>query len=259
MSRYADIQDEPIHKLLVPIQGYQDQELVSLEESIKPIAQLFDDLEMHVWIAKQNCQAPVDNLTQDKSAAIYLYTMEFDSSKSFYRLLNVALRSENRRSIVPWSSYLKLFMTALYKLPSKPQIVYRGVKGIDLSDKYLKGKHFAWWGVSSCTTTVDVLQEEQFLGQNGERILFNIECSNGQSIKSHSYYSDKEEEVILMPGSYFEVRGHLNSGHGLRIIQLQEIEPKYPLVRPPFSKALVDNTNRREAGKHLGKDTNRDF
>ncbi|CAF1581784.1 unnamed protein product [Didymodactylos carnosus] len=203
VSRYADIREEPIHKLLVPIKGYQDQSLVSLEEAIKPIAHLFDDLAEHVWIAKKNCKNPTDNLTQDESAAIHLYTMEFDGNKSFYRLLNATLRSENRQSLKPWFSYLKLFMTALYKLPSKAETVYRGMKNIDLSDQYLKGNQFAWWGVSSCTRAVDVLQSDEFLGQDGKRTMFNIECSNGKSITSHSYFSAKEEEVILMPGSYF--------------------------------------------------------
>ncbi|CAF1317761.1 unnamed protein product, partial [Rotaria sordida] len=35
-----------------------------------------------------------------------------------------------------------------------------------------------WWGLSSCTTALTVLQSEQFLGQTGDRTLFMIECIN---------------------------------------------------------------------------------
>ena len=52
----------------------------------------------------------------------------------------------------------------------------------------------------------------------------------------HSYFKDTEHEMILMPGSYFEVIGQLNPAKDLHIIQLKEIKPPFPLVKPPFVK-----------------------
>ncbi|CAF3986043.1 unnamed protein product [Adineta steineri] len=91
-----------------------------------------------------------------------------------------------------------------------------------------------WWGISSCTVSLEVLQKEDFLGTKGLRTLFSIECQNGKSAVSHSYFKDTEKEIILMPGSYFEVMGQLHPANDLHIIHLKEIQPPVPLVKPPF-------------------------
>lgn len=139
VSRYTDLLDEPVTHLLAPIKGYQKEKLVSLKDAIAPISHLFEDIDPYVYVAWHNCANPKDGLSQDESASIYLYTMEFDSETSFYHVLNYKLRSEDRRSLQPWFLYLKLFLTALYKLPSRVQHVWRGVRGVNLSDRYLDG------------------------------------------------------------------------------------------------------------------------
>lgn len=141
-SRYTDVCDEPVESRLAPISGYQDMPLVTLEESIEPISHLFDKIKDIVQTAKENCKAPADGLSQDESASIYLYTMQFDSGHSLYQVLNENLRSENRQLLKPWFSYLKLFLTALYKLPSLRLTVWRGVRNVDLSSKYPAGTKF---------------------------------------------------------------------------------------------------------------------
>ncbi len=237
-SRYTDLTGEPVARLLSPIKGYEAVPLASLEQSITPITHLFDGIEENVWIAKENSKIPPDDLTHDESAAIHLYTMQFDGDPSFYQLLNSTLRGENRDNLKPWFSYLKLFMTALHKLPSQPQTLWRGVRGVDLSKQYPTGTKFAWWGVSSCTTNVEVLQAETFLGRKGMRTLFSIESRNGKSIAPHSYFKETEKEVVLMPGSYFEVIGQLNPADDLYIIQMKELDPPFPFVKPPFKREL---------------------
>ena len=61
----------------------------------------------------------------------------------------------------------------------KHRILYRGIK-IDLSGEYQKDKTFVWWAFSSSTSSIEVL--EQFLGQNGSRTIFNIECDSAKDI-----------------------------------------------------------------------------
>ncbi|CAF4021445.1 unnamed protein product [Rotaria sp. Silwood1] len=238
-ARCSDVYDEPVTQLLAPIKGYQDMPLVPLEKTLEPISHFFNGIEENAWVAKENCRNPPEGLTQDESASIHLYTMQFDGGPSLFYVLNRTLRAENRQDIQPWFSFLKLFLTALYKLPSRAQTVWRGVRDVDLSSKYPKGKRLAWWGVSSCTTNVEVLKNKQFLGDTDTRTIFSIECQNGKAISRHSYFQNTEEEVILMPGSYFEVIGQLNPAAGLHIIQLKEIEPPFPLVKPPFIKSTV--------------------
>jgi hypothetical protein len=235
-SRNSDVCGEPVDRLLTPIRGYEDKPLVPLAKAIEPIANSFNDIQDYVYVALHNCQNPTDDQTQQESAAIHLYTMQFHGGPSLYQVLNESLRAENREGLKPWFSFLKLFLTALYKLPSESRILWRGVKDVDLSSQYKIGMRIAWWGVSSCTTDIQVLESNVFLGKDGLRTIFSIECINGKSIANHSYFKNKEKEIILMPGSYFEVVGQLNPAPQLHIIQLKEIKPPITFVKPPFSK-----------------------
>lgn len=89
------------------------------------------------------------------------------------------------------------------------------------------------WGVSSCTTKLEILDSNQFLGKKGERTIFSIQCLHGKSVKPHSHFKQHENEVILKPGSCFKVQGRLNPAEDLHIVELQEIEPQFLLVAPP--------------------------
>jgi hypothetical protein len=242
-SRFTDLIDEPVERLLSPIRGYEDKSLLPLTETIKPIAGFFDEIQDYVYVALHNCQNPPDDLTQQESASIHLYTMQFHGGPSLYHSLNQSLRTESRDQLIPWFSFLKLFLTALHKLPSHSKTVWRGVRDVDLSSRYKTGTKFAWWGVSSCTTNIEILESNQFLGKKGQRTLFSIECINGKSVAPHSYFENTEKEIILMPGSYFEVVGRLNPGPQLHIIQLQEIPPPITLLRLPFTKTSSVNSS----------------
>ncbi len=207
----------------------------TLEKSIEPVKQFFNNIEANVWVAKENSKEAKEGLTQDESASIRLYTMSFNGDQSLYKVLNQTLRSENRENVKPWFKYLQLFLTALNKLPSHSKTVWRGVRNVDLSHQYPKGKRSAWWGISSCTSNVEVLQSEQFLGTTGNRTLFSIECQQGKSISLHSRYK-AEEEIILMPGFYFQVISQLTPAEGLRIIHLKQF---YPTILPEPSMTTV--------------------
>jgi hypothetical protein len=114
----ANVRDEP-KQMLQPISGYENEPLLSLEEACKPLEKILgQELHQNVMIAKMNSKEPKDGLTQDESASIHLYTMEWNiSENNLYTVLNRTLRATNRRSLQPWFKYLKLFLTAFYKLP----------------------------------------------------------------------------------------------------------------------------------------------
>ncbi|CAF3773633.1 unnamed protein product [Rotaria socialis] len=73
----SGIGDEP-KQVLQPITGYVHEPLLSLEETCEPLVNVVPRLPAHIWVAKQNSKALEDDLTQDESAAIRLYTMEWD-------------------------------------------------------------------------------------------------------------------------------------------------------------------------------------
>ena len=218
MNRYGDI--ELGDKSLPPICDYWNTKLVSLEEALKPIESIIDELNRSIEVAKKYCTYPSEHdLTRDESAAIYLYTME-GGENSFYKILNEALRSENRAALRPWFSYLKLLDVALKKLPIVRGNIWRGVPG-DISEKFTKGQVLTWWGISSCSQEMDVVQG--FLDPNGSSTLFMIEAINGKDASKYSYFSN-ENEVILGLGTELKVKGNKLKHHGgLNIVHLVEL------------------------------------
>ncbi len=144
-------------KRLPPIYGYYSQPLVPLDRALVSIDPPIDQLSLYIKVAKKNCHFPSEyGLTREESAAVYLYTMEWGDD-SFYRVLNQALRSENRPALKQWFAYLKLFDTAVSKLPTVRKCFWRGVNG-DISKNFKKNQELTWWGVSSCSTSVDVIK-----------------------------------------------------------------------------------------------------
>jgi hypothetical protein len=99
---------------------------------------------------------------------------------------------------------------------------------------YPKGKSFVWWGFSSCTTSIDVLQSELFFGTTTARTMFTIECDSGKDIRKHSYFP-REDEILLLAATQFKVVACLNHGHGLHMIQLEETKPPFPLRQPALT------------------------
>ncbi|CAF3502064.1 unnamed protein product, partial [Rotaria sp. Silwood2] len=136
LDRFLDGGEEP-RGLLQPIEGYRKLKLVTLEEAIEPIVEFCPDVRRRAYIAKGNCESPKDGLTQDESASIFLYTSEWEPhDQCLYVVLNSALRSNNRKRLMPpWLLYMKLLLTALFKLHSSHMTVWRGVR-LDLRNQY---------------------------------------------------------------------------------------------------------------------------
>jgi len=227
----ADITKEP-KRMLMPIHGYEKTPLKTLEETVEPLIPLVPRVQTYVHVAKRRCEGkPADGLTVDQSASIMLYTMEWEPQEQcLYAVLNATLRVEDRQKLKPWFLYLKLILSGLFKLPSSPRSVYRGVK-MDLSNEYPKGKEIIWWGFSSCASCIEVLENEQFLGNKGTRTLFTIECISGKDISRHSYYQS-ETELLLLPARQFQVISCLEPASGLHMIQLKEIQSSIMLLEP---------------------------
>ncbi|CAF1309449.1 unnamed protein product [Didymodactylos carnosus] len=251
-ERYADIKNERPEKILLPIEGYQDRPIVSLEEAVKSIEHLVPGIEVKVYVAKQNCKRPSAPLNQDEAAAIQLYTIEsINTEQSLYFVLSQTLRSENRQKLKPWFSYLKLLLTALSKLPTVSNTtVYRGVK-TDLSKSYVKNQIVVWWGFSSCTQSIG--QSEQFLGKTGNRTLFSIECQNGRNIQNYSFIP-AENEILLLPAIHLQVVSSLTPAVGIHMIQLKEVNAPFRFLDFPVSPPTPEKAPTSETRKGNVKD-----
>jgi hypothetical protein len=201
------------------INGYQHLAVPTLEKAVAELISIVPGIAKHAENAKVDCNRNSNLLTVDESAAIYLYTM----SKNFFSCLNIVLRGQDRQdrhSLKQWFPFLKLFMTALEKLPLTTGTVWRGVN-YDDTLTYVDNDVHIWRGVNSCS--INPRNVQPYLGENGT--LFAIETTHGRNISAFSAFPD-EEEVILMPGT--RVRApreslHYESSHS--IVHLIEENP----------------------------------
>ena len=194
------------------ISGYQHLPIVSLEQSVEKIVPFVPDVNNLVNHAMQHCRKG-PRLSDNESAAIYLYTM----AKSFYKMLNQVLRAKNPQALEPWFMFLKLFISALDKLPSLPITVWRGITDYFCASDFVKGQMYTWSSINSCSSDVNVASV--YVGRGG--ILFCINAIHGKDITEYSEFQD-EREIILMPGTRLQVQSTSFDEHRLNIVQLNE-------------------------------------
>ncbi|CAF4408524.1 unnamed protein product [Rotaria sp. Silwood2] len=157
-------------------------------------------------------------LTSDEAASIYLYTMKWndETQGSFYAKLNSTLRTGDENSLKPWLDYLRLFASALFKLPSiESTIVYRCVKG-HLYDQYQENTTHVLLSFISCTRSLEDLEENTTMEQC---TMFFMKTYSGKMIDK---YGGDSGEVLLLPGSRFQVT-KINNESKMHIIEMDEL------------------------------------
>jgi TPR repeat protein len=173
----------------------------------------------------------IDYLSAAEAAALTLYSMDSD-----FPVLNNKLRSSNRQDVKPFVRIIWLLLHAMSKcpMPSKRH-VFRGLQA-DISALYTKGKVVIWNAFCSCTSSIDTLQSNYFVGKYGPRTIFSIELTTnrGRVISACSVLSNAEE-VLLPPNSRFAVEAVFHSGDGLEIVHLKELMPLEPILLFPGS------------------------
>jgi hypothetical protein len=206
--------EEANHSLIF---GYEDSPLLTLEEALEKIIPSIPHAMGYIATAKEKYNRHSDLLTRDESAAIYLYSMP----TSFFSRLNETLRAENRHALKPWFAFLKLFITALEKLPPTKATVWRGVN-YDDTLSFVDNDIHIWWSINSCSMALNIV--ERFLGDSGT--VFAIDAIHCKDISAFSAIQD-EQEVVLMPGTRVRRRHEsLNFNDRLFILHLEEINPQ---------------------------------
>ncbi|CAF1429400.1 unnamed protein product [Adineta ricciae] len=218
MNRFGDVDTES--KRLAPLEDFQSEPFVPIEQSLQSIESLIANLPSYIKTAKTHCRFPSDHgLSQDESTAIYIYTMDWKTD-NLYAMLNEALRSENSETVKMWFPYLKLFDSALSKLPTVKEILWRGVP-LDIGSNFTKDQVVTWWSVSSCSSSVNVIKS--FLEGHENATVFLIEARHGKKISGYTQY-ENEEEVILRMGTKFRVKSNpFKQSNNSYIVHLIEI------------------------------------
>lgn len=146
-------------------------------------------------------------LTVDDIAVLHMYTMETD----FYPRLNQELggygRGAARTAINAFLPIAKLLAAAMAKLPPLMVKLFRGVKmtyKAILGEDVKVGGLVNWYQFTSCSTSPEVLKDENFLGPETGGTVFQIMGVTGINIKPYSAI-EGEDEVVLPPGSTFTV------------------------------------------------------
>lgn len=221
MGRFFDTHHQ--EKNLTPISEFHTCPLVSLAEALKFLTNGDQQWKQFIGEAYTECEFPWEHgLTREESAAIYLYSMEMTDSVSFYKVLNDTLATGDRKMIRPWYLFLKLFDSALEKLPNFTKPVWRGIKANIIGD-YCNTQVCTWWRFSSCSASIDVVK--LFLGNNDGSTLFMIEVCNGKRIADYSHFPN-EDEVLLKMGTTFYVRSQLINHLAVDLFHLTETHSK---------------------------------
>jgi hypothetical protein len=211
-----------------PIYGMMVMALVTLAAAVEMMAPAVGaDLAGNVNLAMRFAERKFGGenphgLTVEEIGAIHLYTQE----TTLYRTLNAALRDKDRERLKPFFAFLKLLLTALYKLPRVKGMVCRGVKLpiAQLGNYAQGGEEVVWWGFSS--TTTNLAPTSQFLGKDGDRTMFHIQLApDTAAVQIHHYSALVDEEVLLPPGTCLRVESSSNCGNGLHIVVLQQLSP----------------------------------
>ncbi|CAF1406503.1 unnamed protein product [Adineta steineri] len=239
MNRFGDI--DCSFKELTPVYGYVSAELVTIEKALQPIESQISNLPYFIKIAKRYCRYPSKHgLTHDESASIYIYTMEW-GEQTLYRVLNQTLRNENRHLLKVWFPYMKLFDTALNKLPTVREVVWRGVSE-DIGKNFTKNQTITWWTINSCSLSVNVIKG--FLGNEKHSTMFLIEAVNGKKVSGYTEL-ESEDEIILKMGTEFRIKSdameHPKGSYHVHLIEIDEKAPSVPSEpdAPMFKKNTI--------------------
>ena len=232
MRRFTNVDHHPIEE--TPVRAHNDHPLLSLRAALDPLTSNINGLHHYIDTAMRHCRYPsAEGLTRDESAAIFLYTMNW-GQHSLHRLLNDVLRIQDRNELRPWHGYLKLFSTALKKLPAVHGNIWRGVDA-DVQKNYPGGAEVTWWSFTSCSSSLSVIR--QFVNSSTKSTVFMIEAKNARSIEKYSRYPD-EHEIILDLGTRLRVlsdgfdRGDTNLVHLIELSSRASPSPAAIVVVP---------------------------
>ncbi len=215
-----------------PIPDLEDVPLLTVRDAIEFAQQRDEELgkknmQIFVQCAEMFADRRVKNtstvgevLNIDEIASIHLYTQE----SPFYAIFNARMRDKNRHRVKPFLPFLKIILTALYKLPVVSGVtLYRGIKG-DMRNTFTTHPAQMWWGINSTTRKVEVLDNAHFLGTDGKRTMLHIHAVNAYDISAYSAVGETEHEVILPPGTVVQVESIATPTPDLCIVQLKQQE-----------------------------------
>eukprot|EP00729_Bicosta_minor_P003730 gene3730-1502_t len=219
-----------------------------------------------LYIESESGQKHAAGMTVTDVATIHFYSQE----TVFYSKMNGVMGGYGPDGTTPLPQYLpyiRLLTIAMSKLEQTSAVGYRAIRNVAV-DTLLQGKglggYIIWPAFTSCTLDPDVLRDPSFLGIGrtagyGERIVCKIHVSTAVQIEHFSekgssadYYlnpvnyktgkevlEQNEQEMLLFPGTTFEILGINTQCEGVTEVELREVPTtrEFPdhLVQPLHS------------------------
>lgn len=138
-------------------------------------------------------------LTIDEYTSIFLLSVEI-GEKSIYKLLKQTLRYDGDLC-KNWVSYLRLFYSALEKLPGYSGECWQGTAS-SVSNKVKQDDKIIWYGVNSCSKSLDYIRKN-CVDKTGT--LLKISSNRFKDVSLCSNDCDTGE-VLLPPGTILQVK-----------------------------------------------------
>jgi hypothetical protein len=249
MNRF--IQIEYTNKDFVVIDDYKNQPDSSLDSALKPVSLYVDQLDYYIKKAKKFRHFPSEHhVTEDESAAIYLY-MDDWGHQSLHRVLNQILQSNDRTKVKPWLGFLKIFNTALEKLPNVKDTIWRGLP-VDLTEKLQENEELILCSLTSCSLSADVIKS--CLSSNS--VLCCIDPLYGKDVCHYTPHAN-DQEVLLRPGTRLRVKSKgLNNREHKFDISFEEISEISDENEPSDADAPMLSANGEDTSEFLANQTN---
>jgi len=238
----------------------QDNNLIELNENVVP--RIID------CIKKESANVQGDTVQANLKSLLALFEVDFSSFPDFYghiikayslstflyRSINIYLREENWKALDSLLPYVVCLCVTFGRIKQESSmlntnkkgslILYRGTTvhkdAISLYN-FKTMKTFSWYSVTSTTRNKNVTERFMFTSSDPKTqkipVLFEIEVP--LTAKNNSSYIDiklfskfpREEEVLLAPGSIFQVQSVEINADKLTVIKLCLITDVEKLVR----------------------------
>ena len=95
--------------------------------------------------------------------SMYTCSLNFPASQQLF--------FQDWRTLELCSPYLKCLISGLQKLKRREATVFRGAMG-DMRKHYITDSKIFWWNFNPCTTNIQSLDTDIFLGRKGKRTIF---------------------------------------------------------------------------------------
>ena len=181
------------------IDGYQNEPVVSLEESFHPLDREINQLSAQINEAKTKCHYPSEHdLTRDEAAALYLYSMKGDRN-SVHSRLQRAWQSGDRAQIQPWLKFLKLVKSGSDKLPSTKAAAWQGMPYDERWDRKLRSDSAVFYtGMGLYPLSSNAVKEKLHVKPGSKTLLVGCESVDARVLTGYTVSGEKE--VLVWSG-----------------------------------------------------------